>query len=225
MTRRYHATRRRSATEQTRRRIVEATVKLHAKQGVTRTTYAMIAKRAEVAIPTVYNHFPSIGDLLAACTGHVLADAPPVGPQIFTAAPDLESRLRALARALCAYHRYVAPWLRWSSREAVLVPEIAARFERAAESRRQLICLALEPAFGQDPPVPLVALCDILLDFPAWQRLARDKTIAADEVAAVIAQALLVLAREHLSARGEPAGQQRGGNQHDHQSRVGHLDR
>ncbi|MDE2228376.1 MAG: TetR/AcrR family transcriptional regulator [Alphaproteobacteria bacterium] len=206
--RRYHAPKRQSVTERTRRRIVDAVIKLHAQQGVTRTTYAMIAKRADVAIPTVYNHFPTMGDLLAACSGDVLTGAPPLGPPIFADVPDLDGRLRALARSLCAYYRYVAPWLRWSSHEAVLVPDIAARLERMADARRQLVRLALEPAFGPRPPAPLMALSEILLDFQAWQRLARDNDVAGDAVEIALAQALLALARDHLAAAAtDPAGE------------------
>ena len=197
--RRYEAPQRRAAAQETRRRIVDAVIELHAEQGVTRTTYAQIAKRADVAVPTVYNHFPALGDLLAACAGDVLAAAPPLGPQIFAAAADLDSRLEALARAFCGFYRYAAPWLRWSVHEAVLVRELAERFGRMAEGRRQLIELALAPAFGRRPPEPLLALCDILLDFPSWQRLAREED-DAERQAATLAKALLALARDYLAA-------------------------
>src|SRR5579875_375892 len=196
--RRYHAPRRRAAAAATRRRIVEAVVALHAERGVTRTSYAMIAARADVPPPTVYTHFPTPGDLLVACAGHVLAGAPPLGPEIFAGTADLESRLHALAHALCATYRYLAPWLRWSVHEAVLVRELAERLERMAESRRRLIAMALAPACGRKPPETLMAWCEILLDFPAWQRLARDHDGAADAVAQRLARALIALAREAL---------------------------
>ena len=205
--RRYHAPKRRLAQEKIRRRIVGAVIKLHARQGVTRTTYAMIAKRADVAIPTVYNHFPTMGDLLTACSGEVLAGAPRLGPEIFAGAADLADRLQALARAVSAFYRYVAPWMRWTSHEAALLPDLAARYARMAEGRRQLIVLALEPAFGARPPAPLVALCEALLDFAAWQRLARDPEIKDDEVAATLSQALVALARAHLAATGVGAAE------------------
>jgi AcrR family transcriptional regulator len=197
--RRYRAPQRRAAAEATRRRIVDAVIALHAEQGVTRTTYAQIAARADVAIPTVYNHFPALSDLLAACSGEVLAAAPPLGPEILAAADDLDGRLAALARAFCAFYRYAAPWLRWSVHEAALVREIAERLAGMAERRCRLIELALEPAFGRRPPPPLSALCDILLDFPAWQRLARTEDDAGRQ-AAVLARGLLAVARDHLPA-------------------------
>ena|SRR5579863_1727060 len=213
--RRYHAPKRQSATERTRRRIVDAVIKLHAQHGVTRTTYAMIAKRADVAIPTVYNHFPTLGDLLAACGGQVLAEAPPLGPEIFVGSGDLAGRLQALARAACAYYLYLAPWLRWTAHEAAFVPELAERYARMAERRRQLIATALEPAFGARPPAALLTLCETLLDFASWQRLARDRDIENGEIETTLAQALIALAREHLAAAGieavdEPVAIQRG---------------
>ena len=97
--RRYRSDRRKAAAQETRRRIVRATVDLHAENGVTATTYAMIARRADVAVPTVYNHFPALGDLLGACTGDVAAGAPTLGSRIYDGAPVVEARLQALVRA------------------------------------------------------------------------------------------------------------------------------
>ena len=72
MPKRTYSMHRRVALEvETRERIVKATVALHAQHGALATTYAMIAKRAQVAPQTVYNHFPKEDALLGACTGHV----------------------------------------------------------------------------------------------------------------------------------------------------------
>ncbi len=57
--------------EDTRRKIVEAAFRLHARHGGLATSYAMIAREADVSVPTVYNHFPTRDDLFAACTRHV----------------------------------------------------------------------------------------------------------------------------------------------------------
>jgi len=203
--RRYRPGRRETTMEDTRRRIVEATVALHARQGVLGTTYAMIAKQADVAIPTVYNHFPKLPALLAACTGHVAALAPPLGPEIFAGATDLEERLRVLVRALSAYYRFSRPWLRWAIHEAGLVPDLARLQEAAGAGHRRLIALALAPAFGPHPPEPLLALAEVLLDFPAWQRIGRDGKRSGDAAGEIVAQALVVLARAYIPAP-RPAG-------------------
>jgi AcrR family transcriptional regulator len=204
--RRYRPDRRLAARDETRRRIVQATVDLHAEHGVTGTSYAMIARRADVAIPTVYNHFPTRPDLITACTGHVAALAPPPGPQLLQDLPDAEARLRALARGLFAYYRYAERWLRWAQHEVAFVPELADFLQRANEERRGLIALALEPAVGKRVPATLAALCDLLLDFPAWLRLVSDPALSreAGQAEAIVGDALTGLVRDHVPA--QPAG-------------------
>jgi AcrR family transcriptional regulator len=56
--------------------IAAATAELHAEKGAIATTYADIAKRAGVSLPTVYSHFPTQNELLQGCTAHVIAKAP-----------------------------------------------------------------------------------------------------------------------------------------------------
>ena len=195
--RRYRSDRRQAAADETRRRIVDSTVDLHAEQGVLATSYAMVARRADVAVPTVYNHFPTRGDLLAACTGVAAALAPPLGPEIFDADDDVDTRLLALVRALFAYYHFFEPWLRWTNYEAPLVPELAAWLQDAANARRRLLVLALEPAFGAEPPAALVALCDVLLDYSAWKRLAGEPGLAPAAAESALAGALAALVERH----------------------------
>ena len=65
--RRYDMTKRAASVEETRRRIVEATIELHTSQGILGTSWEEIAQRADVAPATVYRHFPTLDDLLPAC--------------------------------------------------------------------------------------------------------------------------------------------------------------
>lgn len=53
--------------DETRRRIVDATVALHEEVGPARTTVAAIADRAGVSRPTVYAQFPDDLSLFSAC--------------------------------------------------------------------------------------------------------------------------------------------------------------
>lgn len=195
--RRYRSDRRKAATDETRRRIVDSTVSLHAEYGAIATTYAMIAERADVAIPTVYNHFPTLGDLLTACTGQAAVHAPSIGPEIFAAADDLDARLRALLDALFAQYDYYAPWLRWTLHEAHVLPVLGAWLQQADDQRRQLITRALEPAFGTTPPAALLALCESLTDFSTWQRFASDRNPLRKEAKNTLAEALALLAVQH----------------------------
>jgi AcrR family transcriptional regulator len=169
--RRYRTDRRQAAMQATRQRIVEATVALHAEQGGLATTYAQIAARADVAVPTVYKHFPEQDGLFAACTGHVMALSPPLGPSIFEGKATAEARLGALVGAVFACHRFQAPWMRLGVHEAALIPALGEILRRDRARLAGLIRLALAPRWGEAPPPALVALIESLLDFTAWQRL------------------------------------------------------
>src|SRR4029079_15474833 len=92
----YTMERRATLEAATRERIVLATVALHAEHGGLGTSYAMIAKRADVSPQTVYNHFPELGTLFGACTGHVLDRAPPLGLDTFRSGRTPAARLRLL---------------------------------------------------------------------------------------------------------------------------------
>jgi AcrR family transcriptional regulator len=56
-----------AAVEQTRRRILEATMAEHAERGILATSIQDVARRADVAVGTVYRHFPTLEELVAAC--------------------------------------------------------------------------------------------------------------------------------------------------------------
>jgi hypothetical protein len=90
--------------------------------------------------------------------------------------------------------------MRWGVHEAQFLPEIAAALQKASVARRRLIELALAPAFGAAPPAALTVLCEILLDFPAWQRLVVEQGFSQAEAETVLAETLVALARQHNAA-------------------------
>lgn len=188
--RRYNRQRRNEALAETRRRIVEAVAALHAERGPLNTTYAMIAKRADVAVPTVYNHFPKSTELFAACVGHVSAQAPRLGPEIFAGLADAPARLDALVRALFARHRFLAPWLRRSQHEAHLLPGLAVQHRKMRVRHLELIGEALASRFGARPPLGLVGLVEIMTRFSAWDTLTKDHGLS-EEAAISAVQATL----------------------------------
>ena len=61
MTRKYQMKKRAEARDETRERIVRATMALHDEQGVATTSFADIAERAGVGPATVLRHFPTLG--------------------------------------------------------------------------------------------------------------------------------------------------------------------
>lgn len=70
MKRKYELKRRAERLNETRNRIVEATVGLHTTVGPARTTISAIAERAGVQRHTVYAHFRDERDLFDACSSH-----------------------------------------------------------------------------------------------------------------------------------------------------------
>lgn len=173
---------------ETRARIVEAVVDLHAERGARDTSYADIAKRADVAIPTVYKYFPSLEVLFDACVGHVRGRAPPLGPDLFEGLTGAPERLAALAKAVAARHHYFRPWLRWSVHQAAPA-ELAVHHRRADDAQRALIARAIAPAFKGDPPPALIGLLAAVLDFRTWQGLTAEHGLTEAGAADAIADA------------------------------------
>jgi len=54
---------RQAAKDALRRRIVDATMALHLEKGVVATSFDDIARKADVAVATVYRHFPTLHEL------------------------------------------------------------------------------------------------------------------------------------------------------------------
>src|SRR4029453_6905242 len=94
MTRRYELKQRAQRQADTRRRIVEATVALHAERGLVATQVTDIAQRAGVDRVTVYRHFPDSASLFKACAAHYYQAHPPPDPTGWAALADPEARLR-----------------------------------------------------------------------------------------------------------------------------------
>lgn len=191
-----------AASEEARRRIVEAAAELHATHGGVATSHAMIAEKAGVSIPTVYKYFPTANDLIPACTGLVAGRAPvALDETIFQGLDRVPDRVAALARALFRFHEYLAPWARWTPTDAERLPALKAFVEGGRKAQLALLRRALTPARGKAPAESFVLLCQVLLDFPSWRTLT--STGQSTEAAAVaVTDAILALERSrHEHAR------------------------
>jgi AcrR family transcriptional regulator len=174
----------------TRERIVRATVELHKEVGPARTTVAEIARRAGVQRLTVYNHFPELGQLLAACQGHWLAEHPPPDPGAALALPRPQERLRAVLAPLYAWYRETAPMAASVRRDRTLVPALDSLLAGSMDARLIELAEALTAGFGRKgrPRKRTRAAVALALEFWTWQRLAREG-LADEEAATVMANA------------------------------------
>jgi AcrR family transcriptional regulator len=106
--RKYDMSRRATAVQETRRRIVEATSQVHAEQGIASARIEDIARRAGVATGTLYRHFPSYEDLVGACAALTFAIAPPPTAEAaraaFAGVRSPRKRLERLADVLFGYY-------------------------------------------------------------------------------------------------------------------------
>lgn len=112
--------------EETRRRIVDATVALHGEIGPARTTIKAIAERAGVERLTVYRHFPDEASLFGACGARFRELHPPPDPAEWAAIEDPIERLRAALEAIYSYYRDNRPMLVNSARDAERLPALQA---------------------------------------------------------------------------------------------------
>lgn len=116
--------------DETRQRIVDATVDLHGVVGPAATTIAAIAERAGVTRLTVYRHFPDEVALFTACSTHwrsqqVLPDS---GSWVQIADPP--ERVRAGLTDIYRFYRAGEPMLTWVYRDKATLPE---QFQQALD--------------------------------------------------------------------------------------------
>lgn len=120
----YRMSTRARAQDETRQRIVDATMRLHEEIGPRATTISAIAERAGVQRLTVYRHFPDENAVFQACTSHWLSLNPPPDSDVWRSIRDPEERLSA---ALAAFYGYYAATRRmWAAahRDVTEVPAL-----------------------------------------------------------------------------------------------------
>lgn len=155
------------AQQETRRRIAAAAAGLHEEVGVARTTVADIARRAGVQRLTVYNHFPTLAELLPACTAHWFAEHPLPDLEAPLALADPAERLRTVLTELYVWYRDGAAMQERILGERSTVSELDVWLAQA----RDPLFASLTEALSQDGNRALVALA---LDFWTWRRLAAE---------------------------------------------------
>ena len=115
--------RRAEQVNQTRQRIVEATVQLHGSVGPAATTIAAIAQAAGVTRLTVYRHFPDDAALFAACSAHWSSGQQLPDPGAWAGIGDPAARLRAGLADLYRFYRAGAGLLTCIYRDFAALPE------------------------------------------------------------------------------------------------------
>lgn len=166
----------------------QATAKLHAEKGPVATSYADIAHRAGVSLPTVHRNFPTQAAMMSACTGHVAAGAPPLPVEEILAASDLQAAAATLVISMDALHAYFEPWVSWRSEKTI--PFVAEmRINNRDRLTKMLVQLLSRHRKG--PQAACAAAWESILSFDLWERLVRQHLLPRAGVRALLVDLLL----------------------------------
>jgi AcrR family transcriptional regulator len=201
-TRSYNSDMRRQRQSELRARIAAAAAELHALKGAVATSYADIAKRAGVSLPTVYSHFPSQHELIGACTGHVAAQAPQLAVDEILAAPDLHTAAERLVVGVDRLNAYFEPWLAWH--ESRLIPFLAQAGEARRRQQTALIAGLLSRHLGPGDHREPAATWESLIHFDLWHRLVREHKLSRTAVRGLLVHLLLAVVGPLPAAQSTP---------------------
>ena len=181
---------RKAAVEETRQRILEATLALHAEKGIFGTSWQDIAKRADVSVGTVYKHFPSLEELVPACGELMYAITRPPSledaPQIFAGASSLEERLGRLIEELLAFYERGTSYIETDFQEA----RLPAVVEWEAYMRATIAGLVREALVPAEPDEHTVQTVSALLDFSTFKSFV-DRDVPKERAAEAINEVIL----------------------------------
>jgi AcrR family transcriptional regulator len=188
--RKYTMDKRRAAVEETRQRILEATLALHSEKGIFGTSWQDIARRADVSVGTVYKHFPSLDELVPACGELMYAITRPPSlddaPEIFAGAHTLEERLGRLISELFDFYERGAPYIETDFQER----RLAAVQEWEAYMRATIAGLVREALVSAEPDERTVQAVSALVDFSTFKSFL-DRDIHKEQAATTISKVLL----------------------------------
>jgi AcrR family transcriptional regulator len=182
--RRYSREKRQAAVDETRARIVRATMELHNANGILATRFEDIAKRADVATATVYRHFPTLDHIVNACgalTMHTIQ--PPTvedAPRLFAGAKSLPARVERLVREMASfYERSQKTWVA-VLRDCDKLAQLRAFVDAHRAAIEAHVREALRPLGDGLEPRTIQVVC-ALVDYPTWQSLT-DRNLQPDEI-------------------------------------------
>jgi AcrR family transcriptional regulator len=160
--------RRERKKQQTRQAISDVATRLFLERGFDAVTVAEVAKAADVAVQTVFNHFPTKEDLFFDETGwwagpaQAIRDAPPDANPITV----LEQQYLSVVRGRLE-SGHLATWLEFS-RTTAESPALLARRRQIAEEMEDTLAAAL---LERDPELKPLTARLIAAQFAAAQKV------------------------------------------------------
>ncbi len=196
--RKYTLGKRSESIDDTRRRIVDATFDLHSEKGVVATSMQDVAERADVALRTVYNHYPTIDDLVGGCAQKVILLLSPPTPAIFNGLKTLEERMLRLVGELFAMYERGSVQLEVARCEQSEVAGLASFVANERALRNELVGEALHPfEVRREALKEMVALTD----FYVWKAFAQ-ANLTTRQAVEVVYRSLVAVANRDASREG-----------------------
>ena len=182
MPRKYELKRRAERQDETRKRIVDATIHLHQTVGPVGATITAIAREAGVSRVTVYRHFPDEVSLLQACTGTYNVAHPPPDARELLALEDPVGRLETALDRLYAYYSDNEAMLSSGADAMPTHPALAVALEPFFEGQRQLVDL-LASGWEVDgrPGSTLRGAIGHAVALPTWRSLRQMQGLTNDQ--------------------------------------------
>jgi AcrR family transcriptional regulator len=163
LARKYEKKARAASTDETRSRILRATLALHSDKGFAATSWQDIADRAGVAVGTVYYHFPTIDDLVPACGALARTQSPPPAPGLLDGVRGLRARIDVLVRALVRYYTGNPGSMRNALRERHKIEIVDAVMSESERTISRLV-RELDPSISPE----VAKKVEALVDFRTW---------------------------------------------------------
>jgi len=180
----YRMSKRAQQVDETRRRIVIATVALHGTVGPANTTISAIAEAAGVTRVTVYRHFPDEDALFAACTSHWAAQQRMPDIAGWREIPEPEDRTHAALTDLYRFFCEAEPMLTLTTRDREALPDfVRERNQQTAETQIDALLLAWPP---RQRTKRRRALAGHAMSFASWRSLCVDQAMPQREAVAAM---------------------------------------
>lgn len=185
----YRKRKRAEQEEETRLRITEAVVELHREVGPANTKVTEVAERAGVSRMTVYNHFPTEADLIAACSAHWSADNPFPDTEAWSEVDPPQERLERALVELYRWYRSTEDMTGKVLRDAPLVEPLEAVLRQGWHPWFERVVEILARGWGVrgHRREELVAAVRLAVAFETWQRLV-GAGLPEERVAALMAR-------------------------------------
>jgi len=193
--RRYEKRARAVQEQQTRMRIIDATIGLHGTVGPARTTISAIADRAGVRRATVYRHFPDERTLFMGCSRAFAERNPAPDPALWTLIKDPPERLGAALEEVYGWYERAEPMFSAVLHDADALP-IVGEIQAGRLAFLAAVEDGLVAGWGARGRVGrrLRATIGLALDFVAWRTL-HQRGLSRDDAIAIMSSAVAAASR------------------------------